>query len=141
MTERASIEHDEFLPHPPATVWRALTDRDLIAQWLMPNDFEPTVGHRFQFDTGQWGFTDCEVLDLEPERLLRISWQNQSLDTTVTFRLVAEGTGTRVFLEHAGFDLADPFQQAGYEGMGEGWRSNVMRSLEACVAGLSNAPR
>lgn len=136
MSRRATIEHDEFLPHPPARVWEALTDSRLISRWLMPNDFAPVVGHRFRFDTGQWGFTDCEVLALEPERLLRIAWRNGSLDTTVTWRLVPEGSGTRVFLEHAGFDLDDPFQRGGFEGMGEGWRSKVLRSLDACVAAL-----
>lgn len=136
MTDRATIEHDEFLPHPPARVWQALTDPDLIARWLMPNDFEPSVGHTFRFDTGQWGFTDCEVLAVEPERLLRYSWRNQSLDTTVTFRLAPEGSGTRVFVEHAGFDLDDPFQRTGYEGMGSGWRSEVLPSLASCVAAL-----
>ncbi|GIK11202.1 MAG: hypothetical protein BroJett001_32680 [Chloroflexota bacterium] len=38
-------------PHPRALVWRALVDRDLLAQWLMPNDFEPKIGHRFTFRT------------------------------------------------------------------------------------------
>ena len=31
--------------HPIERVWRALTDREALAQWLMPNDFEPVVGH------------------------------------------------------------------------------------------------
>ena len=38
-------------PQPPRDVWRTLTDRDLLAQWLMPNDFEARVGHRFTFRT------------------------------------------------------------------------------------------
>ena len=40
-----AIELDEFLPHPPSKVWRALTEPDLIATWLMENDFQPVVGH------------------------------------------------------------------------------------------------
>jgi uncharacterized protein YndB with AHSA1/START domain len=32
-------------------VWRALTDSDLLARWLMPNDFRPVPGHRFSFRT------------------------------------------------------------------------------------------
>ena len=49
MTE--AIRTDSFFPHPPEKVWRALTDPQLLAAWLMPNDFEPRVGHRFTFRT------------------------------------------------------------------------------------------
>ena len=44
MTDTIAV--DQFLAHPPAKVWHALTDSDLLARWLMPNDFAPTVGHR-----------------------------------------------------------------------------------------------
>ena len=47
----AAIEVDQFLARPPEQVWQALTDPDLLARWLMPNDFRPAVGHRFTFRT------------------------------------------------------------------------------------------
>ncbi|MGH7080130.1 MAG: SRPBCC family protein [Acetobacteraceae bacterium] len=37
------------LPHPPEKVWHALTEAPLIEDWLMKNDFQPVVGHRFTF--------------------------------------------------------------------------------------------
>ena len=43
-----TIEKDVWYPHPPARVWMALTDRDALARWLMPNDFEPRVGREFK---------------------------------------------------------------------------------------------
>ncbi|GAA4594482.1 SRPBCC domain-containing protein [Planotetraspora phitsanulokensis] len=134
-TDRASIEVDEFLPHPPAKVWRALTDSALQERWLMSGDMKPVAGHRFTFATRPIpqvefdGVISCEVLDVEEERLLRISWRGGSLDTTVTWRLVAEGQGTRLFVEHAGFDLDDPNQAFAFKNMGSGWRSTVMQSL------------
>ena len=42
-----TIEVDQFFPHPPAKVWRALTEPELIAQWMMPGDFRLEVGHRY----------------------------------------------------------------------------------------------
>ena len=48
----------------------------------------------------------------------------------MTWRLVAEGTGTRLFLEHAGF-TAD--QRAAVDGMGQGWASAVRDRLPAVL--------
>ena len=142
-----TIHVDQFLAHPPARVWRALTDPVVLARWLMPNDFEPVVGHRFTFRTeprpeaGFDGVTHCQVLEIEPERLLRISWRGGPLDTTVTWRLVAEGRGTRLLLEHDGFDPDDPAQQLARRIMGGGWRSNVLARLEATLgAAVPPAP-
>jgi uncharacterized protein YndB with AHSA1/START domain len=46
-----AINMNAFLPHPVAKVWRTLTEPDLLGAWLMPNDFKPTQGHRFVFQT------------------------------------------------------------------------------------------
>jgi Activator of Hsp90 ATPase homolog 1-like protein len=44
-----AIVHEVVYTHPPGRVWRALTDSAALADWLMPNDFLPRVGHRFTF--------------------------------------------------------------------------------------------
>lgn len=131
-----SITTERLLPHPPAKVWRALTDPELLGRWLMPNTFAPVVGHRFTMDTRGWGTTQCEVLALEVERLLVYSWQNGPLDTTVTWRLVPEGDGTRLHMEHAGFDLAQPAHKMAYDGMSGGWLVIVDERLPAVLGGL-----
>ena len=140
MSEPSAIHVDEFLPYPPGNVWRALTDPAKLAVWLMPNDFEPTVGHRFTFrtdpvpGTGFDGVVTCEVLEIRPQRLLRISWSGgAAMRTTVTWRLHPEGRGTRLFLDHEGFDVSDPFQQLAHRIMGGGWRSSVLRALVALL--------
>jgi len=46
-TQSISVEYD--LPHPPAKVWRTLTEPELLAKWIMVNDMRPLVGHRFAF--------------------------------------------------------------------------------------------
>lgn len=47
--ETRSIALDYDLPHPPAKVWRALTEPGLLAKWLMATDLRPPVGNRFTF--------------------------------------------------------------------------------------------
>jgi len=44
-TRSLIIEKD--MPHPPEKIWLALTQAPLIGQWLMSNDFQPVVGHKF----------------------------------------------------------------------------------------------
>ena len=46
-TQNRTVTIEREMAHPPEKVWRALTQRPLIEDWLMPNDFEPVVGHRF----------------------------------------------------------------------------------------------
>jgi uncharacterized protein YndB with AHSA1/START domain len=139
----SAIETDSFLPYPRATVWRALTDPGLMAEWLMPGDFEPVVGHRFAFSTspvpgrGFDGRIECEVLELVAPSRLAISWRGGNLDTTVTWTLEAEGSGTRLFLVHDGFDEDDPDQLATMQILGGGWRGHLARRLDSVLATLS----
>ncbi len=129
-----AIVADTFFAHPPARVWAALTDPAKLSRWLMPTDFRAELGATFTLDAGQWGKIQCEVLELVPESTLKISWKAQMLDTTVTWRLVAEGAGTRLHLEHAGFDLANPMHQFAYNGMKGGWSGNIPERLAAILA-------
>ena len=132
-----AIHATQLLPHPPERVWRALTDPERMSRWLMPTDFKAELGHAFSFDTGGWGKVQCVVLAIEPLRLLRISWKNPPLDTTVTWTLFPEGAGTRLEVEHAGFNLEDPKQRFAYEGMKGGWSGNVAERLATAVAELA----
>ncbi|MGW1885759.1 SRPBCC family protein [Streptomyces sp. NPDC001970] len=138
-----TIRVDQFLAHPPAKVWRALTEPELIAQWLMPGDFRLEVGHRYTMTsvprpgTGFSGTVEAEVKAFERERMLRVRWADadpgSSVNWTITWTLEPEGRGTRLFLVHEGFDPDDPAQRMAHKIMGGGWRSHVMRALEATL--------
>ncbi|CAG9269668.1 SRPBCC family protein [Paraburkholderia unamae] len=132
MTEPGLIQLTRFIPHAPAKVWAALTDPAIHARWWAAGDVRAVLGHRFTLDMGQWGLQPCEVVAVEPERLLSYSFAPGTLNTTITWRLAAEGEGTRLSLEHRGFDLDSPLGKAAFHGMSGGW-PGVIDRLEAVL--------
>jgi uncharacterized protein YndB with AHSA1/START domain len=135
MTDPAAvIRLDHVYAQAPAAVWRALTDPALHARWWAAGDIRAEVGHRFELDMGPWGMQPCEVLAVEPERLLRYRFSAGRLDTILTWQLAPEGTGTRLTLTHEGFDLSTPMGRQAFEGMKPGW-PDVLAKLGTVVAG------
>jgi uncharacterized protein YndB with AHSA1/START domain len=137
--ETKSIVVERLMPHPPGKIWRALTQSHLIEEWLMKNDFQPRVGHRFQFRAqpvpGWSGVTNCEVLEVDAPKRLAYRWGDGSesdsgLKTIVTWTLTPQADGTHVRMEHSGFR---PQDEGGYKGMGSGW-PRILGGLER-VAG------
>ena len=116
--ETRSVVVERELPHPPEKLWRALTQPHLIADWLMQNDFLPRVGHRFEL-RGEWGSVSCEVLEIEPHRILIYSWCAMGLESIVTFTLAPAGAGTHLRVEQRGFR---PDQEQAYRGAAFGWQ-------------------
>ena len=130
------------LPHPPSKVWRALTEPELLAKWLMPNDMRPAAGARFTFrnePTPWWdGIVNCEVIEIDPHSRLRYSWRSGSgasaLDTEVTWTLTPTASGgTRLALEQTGFLPKNSFA---LDGATTGWDRMVGERLRALLAEL-----
>ena len=124
-----SLVVERVMPHPPEKIWRALTEGPLIEQWLMKNDFQPIVGHRFKL-TADWGTVECEVRAIEPNRKLSYTWAVFGLDSVVTWRLAPNGQGTGLRLEQSGFR---PDQQRFHEGAKAGL-PQFLAKLEQVVA-------
>jgi uncharacterized protein YndB with AHSA1/START domain len=131
------VEYD--LPHPPAKVWRALTDPELLGRWLMANDMRPIVGHKFKFTAtprnGWDGVCHCQVLEVDEPRRLRYSWRGDGgtawLDTVVTWTLTPTASGgTLLHLEHAGFT---PANDVAFQEMGKGWRGHLAERIAAVL--------
>ena len=105
---KRSITRAVVYAHPPERVWRALTDSELLAQWFMPNDFVPAVGHEFSFRTdpapGFDGIVHCQVVEVEAPRRLAYTWRGGPIDTMVSFTLEPVGDGTRLRFEQTGFE-------------------------------------
>ena len=136
-----SIVVERTIPLPAARIWPALTRFELIAQYLMENDFQPRVGHRFTFRAkpvpGWSGVTHCEVLEVQEPRRLAYRWgdgteSDSGLSTTVTWTLEPADGGTKVCMEQAGFR---PEDERGYQAMGGGW-PHIVAGLER-VAGAN----
>jgi uncharacterized protein YndB with AHSA1/START domain len=136
MTDTRSLVIEKELPHPPEKIWRALTQGPLLKEWLMDNDFQPAVGHRFNFRStpmpGWNGIIDSEVLVVEPHRKLSYSWNSMGLVSTVVWTLVATSAGTLLRMEQSGFR---PDQEANFQGANYGWQKFI-GGLERVVAGL-----
>lgn len=138
--EMRSIVVERFMPHPADRIWRALTQSELIAEWLMENDFVAELGRRFTFRAkpvpGWSGVTNCEVVEVDAPHLLAYRWGDGSesdsgLQTLVTWTLTPGDGGTHVRMEHSGFRPGD---EAGYRGMGSGW-PRIVERLEHVAAG------
>ena len=136
MTATRSLVIEKELAHPVGKVWRALTQGSLIKEWLMDNDFQPEVGHKFKFRSTpmpNWnGVIDSQVLVVEPDKKLSYSWNSMGLESVVVWTLVETSGGTLVRMEQSGFR---PDQEANYQGANYGWQKFI-GGLERVVAGL-----
>ena len=121
------VERD--LPHPPEKIWRALTQDHLIEEWLMKNDFQLIVGHRFNL-RADWGAVDCQVTTVEPNKTLAYTWGAYGLESIVTWTLAPTSTGTRLRMEQSGFR---PDQEQAYQGATGGW-PRFLAALEQVLA-------
>src|SRR6478735_6432930 len=121
MSSPATIRLEHRYPHPPAAIWRALTEPELHARWWAVGDVRAVVGHTFELDMGGFGKQPCEVLAVEHERLFRYRFATGTLDTIITWHLAPEGDGTHLTLVHEGFDLDSPLSRQAFHGMGSGW--------------------
>ena len=123
-TETISFEFD--LHHSPDKVWRALTDPELLAEWLLPvvdHKLDLAPGAAFTFKTqpypGWDGTVNCELVEIEANRKLSYTWRVPFLDTVVTFTLTPTPSGTRLSLVQSGFK-AEQKRESG--GARYGWK-------------------
>ena len=128
-SETRSVVVERELPFPPEKIWRALTQQQLIEEWLMKNDFKPVVGHGFNL-RADWGAVECRVMAVEPNKTLSYTWGAYGLESVVTWTLTATGAGTHLRMEQSGFR---PDQQQAYHGAKAGW-PRFFANLEQVLA-------
>lgn len=116
-TETLSITIEREIPFPAEKIWRALTQPHLLEEWLMKTDFEPVMDHRFSF-RAEWGAVECQVLEIEPNKMLSYTWGDHKLKSVVTWTLTPTSTGTHLRMDQTGFR---PDQPRYFEGAKAGW--------------------
>jgi uncharacterized protein YndB with AHSA1/START domain len=144
------IKQQFFFPQPPKAVWEYLTKPELMELWLMKNNFQPILGHDFQFRINPIPSLDfdgvfyCKVLEITPFTKLSYSWKSGpgngeiSLDSVVVWKLVPTDKGTDLFLEHSGF--AKEENLSFYNGLADGWVKNVQKMTNLLNAAQHGNP-
>jgi len=109
----------------PDDLWDALTNVERLPRWFSPVSGELELGGRYQVE-GNAGGT---ILRCEPTEALDLTWEFGGATSWVTLRLVREGQGTRLTLEHI-FPTEDldgeHWQKFGPAAVGVGWDLNFL---------------
>jgi len=135
---KKEIKRTWFFNQTPEEVWEYLTKAELIAQWLMKNDFEPVMGHGFHFRSNPIPSLDldgifyCKVLDIDPYKKLTYSWKGgpgngiTTFDTVVFWTLEPKDNGTELHLIQNGFKEENI---SIFMAMDGGWFANVQKMI------------
>ena len=129
--------------HSCDRVWVALTESTALAEWLMPNNFEPIVGRTFQFRVDPMlsftGVVDCTVLEVDPPRRLVYNWVSHMKGRiahepmTLVWTLDELEQGTRLTLEQSGLEHLSLWWRFS---MKMGWRRMLQTLLPKVLANV-----
>jgi uncharacterized protein YndB with AHSA1/START domain len=125
--ERRGIRFERRYDAAPQEVWSALTEPERMARWLAEAELDLRVGgaYALRFSDEEDQTAVGEILAVEPERLLELTWEYPGEpNTVVRFELRPDGDGTILVLDHRGL----PAEAA--PGYGGGWHAHL-DSLEA----------
>ena len=146
MAARA-IRDEIMIEASPQQVFGALTEAGPLEQWMATAaESDARTGGRFRFqfefvDPSQNNVQEGEYRALDEGSRVELPWTFPFTpkQTTVTYTLAAEGEGTRVEFEHAGFEEGEPWDGA-YERFTRGWRM-FLEGLKSYVeTGASSLP-
>lgn len=124
------IHQEAVIEAPPAAVYAALTDAAKFSAMSggAPSQIDATDGGAFSCFGGMILGRNIECVG--GERLVQ-AWRVKAWDrgqySLVRFEMKAEGTATRLVLDHTGF----PEGQA--EHLAEGWQTNYFGPLKAAL--------
>jgi len=126
---------------PIQKVWNAIATSEGLAAWLMPNNFQPILGHEFTLQsqprknpvTGEmWdGISQCRVEELNPPFRVGFSWIGNGANFYLTLSLKElPDDKTEFTLIHSGWTEAHAMEH-GF--MTHGWVAVVEEMLRKLV--------
>ena len=116
---RTELRMERRLSHPPAKVWRAITQPQHLGQWFPAQvRLELRAGAEIGFDTGDGYQADGAVIEVDEPRVFAFSWGGDLL----RWEIRPDGAGSQLVLTHT---LDDHY---GAGSFAAGW--------ETCVDGL-----
>lgn len=129
-TDRVVFELE--LRHPPAKVWRALTNPVLLSEWLLPvANLKLQAGADFKFQAppqpGWDGAVNCRYLEIDVGKKISWAWVVGEIDTVVTFTLAPTTDGTRLSMVQSGFKAT---QKQNFGGARYGWNMMSEKLLQ-----------
>ena len=116
----ANLFFEEYFETAIEALWEAIATSAGLAEWLMPNDFEPRVGHRFNFrcEGHGRGRIESEVLECSPPKRLVLTWidTDEGEPMRVEIDLRPQDSGTLLTLRHTG-----PTEPSNAHSLENGW--------------------
>ncbi|MER7275559.1 SRPBCC domain-containing protein [Dactylosporangium sp. NPDC000244] len=104
MTE---IRVDADLEHPPAVVWRAFTEAQIVTDWLPTTRFMVRDDGTFTFQApdlaGLEDPIEGQIVNIEAPHRLVMRWEGSNLHTVVAVTLHEREGGTRLTMTQSGF--------------------------------------
>jgi uncharacterized protein YndB with AHSA1/START domain len=139
MAKEIAYTYDIYIAAPPAKVWKGITDGEMTKHYVYGTRLESKLkkGAPYAYvGDGDFKVVDGEIIEIEPEKRLVMSWAAHWDDSVakdrpsrVTYELSAAGpSATKLRLVHDDFDGPT----ATYGGSVEGWPL-MLSSLKSLV--------
>ena len=143
MTVRREIE----IEAPPEQVWPVVATQEGVEMWWeswQEVTLEEQLDGHFELRGAIFGtpyYMAGRVVTYDPPWRFAITWNEQDLDgnfwpadTTVAVTLTGGTDGTRVTLEHSGFQhLPEEYRERVFKGYQQGWTDEDMERLRRLV--------
>jgi uncharacterized protein YndB with AHSA1/START domain len=117
ITRCYSLRYERTSKHPPARLWRAITDPAEVTRWMAyPARIDLRVGGAYFVDFSRTaeGSLDGVIVRVEPDRQLAYAWGTSVVEWT----LAPDGSGCRYTFLHHGMSRRDIPDE---EGVAVGW--------------------